>query len=481
MKKDSGPRRSCIGARRRSVVCFTAVLLLCGCAVKRPPSAQQLVNDALPPATTIPEAWSNKDAVAGPVADGWIKTFADPALDAIVAEAIKNNLDLKVAATRIAVAQDLIAESHSQMLPLIGVAGSGQYLGRYNQPSTTKLKFSTRYNASSILAGVSWELDLWGRIRSQTAAARDEMVATRADVQYAHESLAAVTAKVWFLATYTKLLEQYAERNVDFKQQELELAEAKRAVGEAQDQQVAVARAELETARSQVAELRRSLQQVVRGLEVLLGRYPAAELNVAAVLATLPPPIPAGLPVQLLERRPDILAAERNVDAAFHLVQSAHAARLPSLSLTSGAGYMTNEIYQKLGFRPWVWSGAANLAAPLYTGGFLAAQVRVAKENQKAALALYGQTILEAFDEVEAALANERYLREQQQELSTARDNVSNALALEKTKHEVGQVDLDPVLQLQAAELGAMAATTQIDYELLANRINLNLALGGSF
>lgn len=434
----------------------------------------------MPPATTIPGAWTDKDALTGSVQDGWVKTFGDPQLEAIVAEAIKNNLDLKAAATRIAVADNMIREAHSQMMPIVGATGSAAILGRYNQKNVLG-NDKGQFNASSLLAGVSWELDIWGRIRSQTAAARQELAATEADVRYAQESLAAVTAKIWFLATYTKLLEQYAEQNVVFKQQALDLVEAKREVGATQDQQSAIARAELETARSQVTALSSSLQQIVRGLEVLLGRYPSAELNVAGTLATLPPPVPAGLPLQLLERRPDILAAEHNVNAAFHLIQSAQAARLPGVSLTAGAGYMTNEIYQKLRLRPWVWSASGNLAAPLYTGGFLGAQVNVAKENQRAALYLYGETILQAFDEVEAALGNERYLRQQQQELRNALANVSQALALEKTKFDVGQVDMDPVLQLEAAELGAKAALTQAEYQLLVNRINLHLSLGGSF
>ena len=480
MNKDSGPQKGRVEARRCMAIWLAAALLLCGCAVKRPPTTQQLVRDALPPTTTIPDAWTMKDVPAGPVSDGWVKSFADPQLEATVAEAIKNNLDLKAAATRIAVADNIITEAHSQMLPIVGASGAASIMGRYNQKNLLG-RDKGRFNASSALAGVSWELDVWGRIRSQTAAARQQLAATQADVLYAQESLAAITAKVWFLATYTKLLEQYAEQNAAFKQQELELVEAKRDVGGAQDQQVAIARAEVESAQSQVAAMRSSLQQVVRGLEVLLGRYPSAELNIATTLATLPPPVPAGLPMQLLERRPDILAAEHNVNAAFHLIQSAKAARLPSLSLTGGAGYLTNVIYEKLNLRPWLWTAAGNLAAPLYTGGFLGAEVNVTKENQKAALYIYGETILEALDEVEAALGNERYLREQQQKLRSALENVSRALALEKTKYEIGQVDLGPVLQLQAAELGAKAATTQAEYQLLANRINLHLALGGGF
>lgn len=163
------------------------------------------------------------------------------------------------------------------------------------------------------------------------------------------------------------------------------------------------------------------------------------------------------------------------------MVQSTKAARLPAISLTGAGGYMTNEIYQKLALRPWIWTVGANLAAPLYTGGFLQAQVKIANDNQRAALALYGQTALQAFGEVEVTLSNERFLREEKQDVDAVLKNAEQALGLEQTKYRVGQVDLDPVLQLQAAELGAKAAVTEVQYELLANRINLHLALGGGF
>ena len=261
----------------------------------------------------------------------------------------------------------------------------------------------------------------------------------------------------------------------------MRLAEAKFQVGQAQEQQVAIATADLQAAQSQLAQISSTEQQVVRALEVLLGRYPADELQLATAMPLLPAPVPAGLPAQLLERRPDVIAAERNFDAAFHLVQSAKAARLPTISLTGAGGYETNEIIQKLALRPWVWSVGANMAAPLYTGGFLQAQVRVANENQKAALAMYGQTALQAFGEVEVTLTNERFLKEEAQDYAGVLQNVTRTLDIERTKYHVGQVDLDPVLQLQADQLGAKAVNTEIQYELLANRLNLHLALGGGF
>lgn len=455
-------------------------LFTAGCAVKRPPDTTQAVKDSLPAATKIPEQWTSQGVSADPVQTEWLKSFGDPQMDAIVAEGLKNNLYLQAAATRIDAAANIVTEAHSQMLPMVGVLGSGTYLGRYNQKNV-RGQDKGRYNASSLLGSVSWELDLWGRIRAQTAAAQQELAATQADVQYARESLAAVTAKTWYLAVCTRMLQGYAAQNVQLKQRSLELAEAKFHVGEVQDQQIAMANADLATAQSQLTQANSAYEQVIRALEILLGRYPSAELQVAEMMVALPPPVPAGLPSQLLERRPDVIAAERTFDAAFHMVQSTKAARLPAISLTGAGGYMTNEIYQKLALRPWIWTVGANLAAPLYTGGFLQAQVKIANDNQRAALALYGQTALQAFGEVEVSLSNERFLREEKQDVDAVLKNAEQALGLEQTKYRVGQVDLDPVLQLQAAELGAKAAVTQVQYELLANRINLHLALGGSF
>ncbi|MGA3055793.1 MAG: efflux transporter outer membrane subunit [Candidatus Korobacteraceae bacterium] len=456
------------------------VLFTAGCAVKRPPDTTQAVKDSLPAATKIPDQWTSQGASAAAVQTEWLKSFGDPQMDAIVAEGLKNNLYLQAAATRIDAAANIVTEAHSQMLPMVGVLGSGAYLGRYNQKNV-RGQDKGRYNASSLLGSVSWELDLWGRIRAQTAAAQQELAATQADVQFARESLAAMTAKTWYLAVYTRILQSYARQNVQLKQRNLELTQAKFQVGEVQDQQIAMANADLAAAQSQLTQANSAYEQVIRALEILLGRYPSAELQVAEMMVALPPAVPAGLPSQLLERRPDVIAAERTFDAAFHMVQSTKAARLPAISLTGAGGYMTNEIYQKLALRPWIWTVGANLAAPLYTGGFLQAQVKIANDNQKAALALYGQTALQAFGEVEVTLSNERFLREEKQDADTVLKNAEQALGVEQTKYRVGQVDLDPVLQLQAAELGAKIAVAEVQYELLANRINLHLALGGGF
>src|SRR5664279_524636 len=136
------------------------LLLLSACAVKKPPSTTQTVNNALPPATKIPEQWTAQGTSAAPVETGWLKSFNDPQMEALVTEALKNNLDLQAAATRVQVAANIVTEVHAQMMPMIGVAGSGSYLGRFHQ-TNDKGKVVGNFNASSLLGGVSWELDVW--------------------------------------------------------------------------------------------------------------------------------------------------------------------------------------------------------------------------------------------------------------------------------------------------------------------------------
>jgi len=462
------------------VAVFGLVVLLCACAVKKPPLTTQVVHDSLPPTSTIPDQWTSTPVNPAPVETGWLKSFHDPQMEAIVAEALRNNLDLQAAATRVQVAANVVTEVHAQLMPQIGIAGEAKYLGRFHEKNATG-KAIGNFNASSLLGGVSWELDVWAKIRSQVAAAKEGQAATGSDYQWARMSLAAITARVWYLAGYTGVLQSYAQQNVAIDQKLLYVTIAQFQVGNAEQQQVDFAQAQLAQSQAQLAQVSNAYLQIVRGLEVLLGRYPAGELKTASALAALPPPAPAGLPSQLLERRPDVLAAQHDFNAAFHLVQTAKAARLPSFALTGAGGYLTNEIFQDLKFRPWVWTVAGNMIAPLYTGGYLQAQVKISNENQKAALALYGQALLQAFDDVEVTFTNERYLKDQEKDATEALKSTEDALNLAKVKYEVGQTDLSPVLQLESVVLATQTADTYLQYELIANRIDLYLALGGPF
>jgi multidrug efflux system outer membrane protein len=184
----------------------------------------------------------------------------------------------------------------------------------------------------------------------------------------------------------------------------------------------------------------------------------------------VPPPISAGLPSELLERRPDLQAAERRVAREFFLTEEARLASLPRFSLTADAGL--GDAISNLG---------AGLVAPLYTGGAIEAQLAGATASQEAALAAYGLAALNAFEEVETALTNERLLAEREQFLSAVVDNEFEAYKIQTIRFEEGGADMLSVSQIQSRWVAARIALLRIENERLAQRINLHLALGGSF
>jgi outer membrane protein TolC len=215
-------------------------------------------------------------------------------------------------------------------------------------------------------------------------------------------------------------------------------------------------------------------QQASRSLEILIGRYPAAEVDGADELAAVPPPIPVGVPADILERRPDLRAAESRVAAAFHLSEQARLAKLPSFSITAGVGGSN-------AMNSFIGGLGAGLVAPLFTGGALEGQIEVANADQKAAVAAYGATVLKSFEEVETSLANEDLFGQRESYLDSAVDNNFKAYELGRAQYEVGKIDLLSLLQMQTRWIGARVGLIRLQNERLAQRVNLHLALGGSF
>lgn len=356
------------------------------------------------------------------------------------------------------------------VLPAVIIQGGPNISGRFE---------GKQFNSSGIFGAIAWELDIWGRLRAQSAAAQESFQATEADLVAARQSLAALAAKAWYLATYTARLQQLAEEGVTVYRDIFEVVQLKKDVGEVSEQDIYLARSDLETASASVEQTKRAHQQAVRALEVLMGRYPAAELK-AADQPPNTPPIPAGIPSEVLERRPDLRAAQLRVAAAFHLVQSAKAARLPSISLTLAGGRSTNDLFELVGTNPEFWTAGANFLAPVFTGGALKAQVRIQNAQQLAATLAYGQAALRAFQDVETSLSNEGSLVQGQRQLAASvRDN-EEAYRLGRVQFDVGAIDLLKVLQLQGRVLAARSALIGISHERLTNRINLHLALGGT-
>ena len=242
-----------------------------------------------------------------------------------------------------------------------------------------------------------------------------------------------------------------------------------------------VARADTARAQESVARNQGNLAEAVRSLEVLLGRYPATELNVANHLTPIPGPVPAGLPSELLERRPDIIARDRQVAAAFNRAQAARAARLPRLSLTGAIGGSSSSLQNILNPSSIAWTLGANLLAPIFDGGRGKADVEISTAQQEQALAAYASTALKAFQEVETSLANEQVLQVREERLTSVVGELAEAVRITELRYNVGEIDLLSLNQVKKRYFAARNDLLKVQVERLKQRVNLHLALGGSF
>ena len=453
----------------RGVVFSAAALALLGaCALKESPKRADIQREALP-GLAMPDSWRSPGALGGGVEQNWLAGFGDSRLDALVAEALANNPDLKVAAARV-----------EQAAAYVDAAGSGLYpqvsaIGNISGKNTS----GGALNFGGIFA--SWELDLWGRVRSGREAAQLQLLSAKLDTQYARQSMAAMVARAWFLATEARLQKGVADDMVVAARKLVDLAKDRQRVGIGNEFEVSVAEASLATYRDAATALDLAFRQSVQAIETLVGRYPAAELEVPPTLPALPGPVPTGLPSELLERRPDVVAAERRIAAAFYRVQETKAARLPTISLTSALSSVSSDLVVLKERDNPVWGFGGRATVPLYLGGALQAQVKVRTAEQKEAVAEYGRAGASAFADVEKALSAGFALDARRPLLAQAVTENERGLMLAETRYRVGSDDLRAVEQQQLKLFSAKSSLVRVESDQLVQRVNLHLALGGNF
>jgi NodT family efflux transporter outer membrane factor (OMF) lipoprotein len=451
-----------------SVVVAVLVAAMTGCALQPPPTRADLKRDTLAH-TAVPAAWKAGGDSAAPLPAAWLASFGDPMLTALVAEALAYNTDLQVAAARVEQAAGMLQVASSPMLPTLGLLGT--YSG----------KSGTGGGLNALFLNASLELDVWGRLRYGEAAAQAQSDAAQADFGYARQSLAAMVARSWFLAVEAGLQRGLVEDALRAAQELQRVAQERLRIGVGNEQAVAEAAANVGSVRDLLRQTVQARDEALRALELLLGRYPAAEIAVAPRLAPMPAPVPIGLPSDLLERRPDVIAAERRVAAAFSRVGEAKAAQLPRISLTASVSALSSDVLVLQDRSNPGFGFGANLFAPLYQGGALRAQVEIRDAEQKQAMADYARIAQRSFGEVENALGAEFALRDREALLARSVADNERALELVQVQYRVGSVDLRAVEQRQLALLQVRTTLLRVQTERLAQRVNLHLALGGSF
>ncbi|MCI0354255.1 MAG: efflux transporter outer membrane subunit, partial [Acidobacteria bacterium] len=368
--------------------------LIAGGCIRTPERTATITAPAVPAQWSAGTQWRSKASI-----DRWLATFQDARLKQLVDEGLAGNYDLQASAARV---QEALAQARIEgapRLPQADLNASGErfqdnFVGIDGEPA----KFLS--DGFRLTVDISWELDVWGRIRASRDASRAEAVAAQRDFEAARLSLAARIAQAWFRLVEARQQVEVAESSIKDRRTIAGLVRGRYELGLSQGLELRLAETDLATAEAQLASVKNQLQLAQRDLEVLLGRYPRAGLTDAEALPSLPKPVPAGLPAQLLERRPDLLAAQARLTAADQRVASAQAALLPRLTLTGGGGVSSEELDSLFSPGSAVWNVAGGLLQPLFTGGRLSNEIKRNEARVVEALADYRQTVLTAFREV---------------------------------------------------------------------------------
>ena len=479
-----------------------ACLMLAGCALHQPPSGANILTDAA--RAQIPSQWSGSHRKGG-VAPNWISTFHDPELTRIVEEAIIYNPDLRAAAARVEASRYAVRVAAASLYPRIAARILGERqgqelggdIGRGVEPPSlggapgvdnggtsaldTSVDSSSRRWVYGLGVGAAWEADVWGRIRSKKAAAQAESDALAADYEFARQSLAAAVANAYFSTIEAAQQAANAAETLSFYNEALKLADVRKEQGHASDFDLAQIKARTASAQDALYVAQAARAQAIRAIEVVTSHYPAGRLATRSSFPGQPRAVPAGLPAQLLERRPDVIAAERRFAAAFHRVNEARAARLPRFAISGTGGLGTAELDGVGTLNAFTWSLAAGITQPIFFGGELKAAQDIRTAEQKAAAASYTATALRAFADVENALANDYYLGKREGALTNVVENSTTSVKLGAEQLEQGQIDTFTTLRLAGENLAAKIELTRIRASRLRERVNLHLALGGDF
>jgi NodT family efflux transporter outer membrane factor (OMF) lipoprotein len=447
---------------------LAATLVVAGCGSAPPVE----IPDATP---SIPEEWTAADSASAPVA--WWDSFEDERLETLVREALLQNPDMVAAAARLDAAAALARIAGADIWPQVSAGGRAARQQQASFIFSPPRDFrSTSYGVS---LDVAWEIDLWGRLRNQKSAAAADLQAAAAEYHGARLSLAGQTIKAWFAVVESTRQVELAEETVASYRRTAANVRSRYEAGVRPALDLRLTLVDRANAESFLLLRKQLLDRARRQLEVLIGRYPAGIVAVDGELSPPPRDIPAGLPADLLVRRPDLVAAERRLAAANRRTSASRRALLPRLSLTAAGGATSEELGNLLQGDFTVWSLVGNLVQPLFQGGRLRAQVDLSEAIEDQALAAWASTVLVACAEVEIALEAERSLAAQETVLTEAAAQARAAHELAESRYQSG---LDDVITLLAAQRSAVTAETrllEVRRLRLDGRVDLHLALGG--
>ena len=393
------------------------IVALAGCAVgpnyKRPAlSVPTDYRAAKPSPTEPPSSLGNEN---------WWQVYQDPVLAQMIHTALQQNYDVRIAATRVLEAQAQLGITRANQLPSASV-GAGVFSEQNPKVSNTFPAYQV--NAGQLNLSVIWNLDFWGKYRRQTEEARAQLLGTEWGQRATMSSLVASVATAYFQLRALDSELEISKRTLASRQQSLQLTQVLFSHGGASDLDVSQSEQLVYTASESIPDLERQIEQQENVLSILLGENPQSIPRGRAITQQpIPASIPAGLPSQLVERRPDVREAEENVVAANAQIGVAKSAFFPSISLTGMGGLESNALNQFISAPAQSWYAAFSVSQPVFEGGRLRSGLRLARAQWQESVLSYQQTVQDAFEQVSNALVafqKDREFRGQQELLTQA-------------------------------------------------------------
>lgn len=417
-------------------------------------------------------AWVQVNPTLTPDPQAWWQLFQDPLLDQWIQELHQQNIDLELAEARYRQAQAALQQARAGFFPVLGTQASMQRSGSGQSHSTDQ------YNLN---VSVSWEPDVWGRVRRNVEAGTAQQQASAADLEATRLSLEALFVQSYFQAKSLRATQLLYDKTIAAYERSLRLTQNRLQVGVVSVADVANAESQLENARTQAVALERQALLLRNAMAVLLGKAPAAfEGQIEAELGVLPV-VPVGIPAQLLTRRPDLVAAERRVAAANAQIGVATAAWFPNLTLSAQGGYRSGSWAEWITAPAQFWSLGPALALTLFDGGARSARIQEAQAAYEAQASTYKKAVLVALQEVEDALVQWHSTQQEQQAQERAVEAARRALQLTRNQYEAGLVDYLSVAQVETNALAAERSLLALHSELYLSAARLIVALGGQW
>ncbi|WP_150696065.1 efflux transporter outer membrane subunit [Pandoraea terrae] len=462
----------------RAVAAAAAALWLAGCAV-----GPDYVRPAMETPAAFKETGDWKPAEpqdAHPKGDWWA-IYQDPTLGELMTQVNINNQNIKLAEANYRQAQAVASQARAAFFPTVG-ASAGVTRSNSRSASTGVSGGGAGIsNNYSLAANASWELDLWGSVRRSVEAGEAGAQASEAQLANARLSAQALLAENYFDLRVTDAQKALLDRTVEAYAQTLKLTQNRYAVGVAQRSDVIQAQTQLQSAQAEAIDIEVTRAQLEHAIALLVGRAPAAfSLPPAPLRVALPTP-PVSLPSQLLERRPDIAAAERQVASANARIGVARAAFFPTLSLSASGGFQSSSFANWLTLPNRIWSLGPALAATLFDGGLRRAQTDAAVAAYDAQVAAYRQTVLSAFQGVEDNLAALNYLGREAAVQNDAVQSAQEAAQLILNQYRAGTVSFINVITAQTTAFTAERTALQILGRQFTANVLLVTALGGGW